>query len=224
MRSPYLLGTVIVALTIQNAACGPSDNQAPATAKIRDVWDSVPTPSPSPKRIDWSAVRNYVERLPEVIETPTLEEQNTVTYGYLQAVRHELLSAQSVYLYSLDGESFPLIEVETPPEYRTENWEPSDRRPRFHDYSIIRRVRIRDAKSRRQLIDGFYGALTSVNGFSFCFQPLYGLRIISDGRTTDVLLARDCDRYEIHVNGARLNGLMCDLRVEPFEAALKRRR
>jgi hypothetical protein len=224
MKSSYILVIATVVLAIQNAACDSADDHAPATARKREVGESVPMPSPNPKRIDGSSVKNYVERLPEVVEEPTLEEENTVTHGYMQAVRLQLLAAQTVYLYSLDGESFPVVAVETPPQYRTKDWEPPDRRPRFHEYSIIRRVRVRDVQSRRQLINGLYGALASVNGYSFCFRPSYGLRIATGGRTMDLLLARDCDRYAVYVNGVRLNGLMCDLRVEPFEAALKRGR
>jgi hypothetical protein len=202
MRSSYLAGTVIVALMIQNVGC--SDDQAPATAEKREVAAAVPHPDAA---------------------TPSaLSEGDRRTLDYMRSLRNELLSAQRVYLYLLDGTSYPMIELPTPPGVRKKKSKAPDRRPRFHDYSIIRRVRVRDSESRRQLIDGMYAAIAFAESRSLCFEPVYGLRILSDGRTTDVLLARDCDRFEAHVNGVRYDGLMCGLPVEPFEAALKRER
>jgi hypothetical protein len=197
------LGIVFVAIAVQNAGCD-SDEQTPSTAGKRELATPVPHPNAA---------------MPSAFS-----EGDRRTLDYMRSIRNELLSAQRVYLYLLDGTSYPMIELPTPPGVRKKKSKAPDRRPRFHDYSIIRRVRVRDGESRRQLIDGMYSAIAFAESRSLCFEPVYGLRILSDGRTTDVLLARDCDRFEAYVNGVRYDGLMCGLPVEPFEAALNRGR
>ncbi len=95
--------------------------------------------------------------------------------------------AEALELYSLDpGEDFKEPDV----------------KKGFYGWKILGKTTIKDAKTRKKIIDALYKALDESDGSAAkCFIPRHGVRATVDGKTADVVICFECRQMEFHIGG-----------------------
>ncbi len=86
--------------------------------------------------------------------------------------------AETLELFSLD----PGADVKEP-----------DVKKGFHGWRILGKTAIKDAKTRKKIVEALYKGLEQSDGTAaLCFNPRHGLRATVDGKTADVVICFEC--------------------------------
>lgn len=142
------------------------------------------------KRVDKLSISNAAQRSLDTIlkdanipfSKGRLDEEKP---SHLQTI---LQKAELSAVYSLE----PLADAEEKVE-------------RFHGYTVLGQVAIKDAKTRKEIIDVLAPTVIPdvywPSLMPLCFRPRHAFRMKYDGGTIDILICFECDRVELGFGG-----------------------
>jgi len=96
-----------------------------------------------------------------------------------------------VTLFSIDGMS-----MRNP----VDRDRPADREL-LYEFPVLGRVSMTDPELRRRVVAAVKRDLDSSDSEALCFYPRHMLRVVKGGRTTDLLICFQCNRYQMYVDG-----------------------
>jgi hypothetical protein len=96
--------------------------------------------------------------------------------------------AEELELYSLD----PAPDIKD-----------QDAKTGFHGWKILGKTTIKEAKTRKKVIEALYKGLAESDGtVAKCFIPRHGIRAAAGGKTADVVICFECLQTQFHVGAA----------------------
>jgi hypothetical protein len=120
-----------------------------------------------------------------VASSATVRAQDKPTSKDLKALFEK---AETLELYSLDpGEDFKEPDV----------------KKGFYGWKILGKTTIKDAKTRKKIVEALYRGLEESDGTAAkCFYPRHGLRATVDGKTADIVICYQCRQMEFRIGAA----------------------
>ena len=110
------------------------------------------------------------------------ERNNRIRAAFPPAVKLVLDKSEKFYLYSLQSERLPEADLKT--------------MPNFHGYPISGQTRVRPTPQRTDLLTALRRGLGQRSECA-CFSPTYGIRVVRDYKTVDLMISFGCEQMEI---------------------------
>ena len=79
----------------------------------------------------------------------------------------------------------------------------------FHDYKVLGKTLVKDAKVREGIVAALYKGIADTDGtVAGCFNPRHGIRAGADGQTADLVICFECLSMQAYLDGKRDGGAL----------------
>jgi hypothetical protein len=96
------------------------------------------------------------------------------------------------------------------------NPEQRDEKEGFHGWKVLGKTTIKDAATRKQLIEAFKKSVADNKGMAaFCFIPRHGIRLTKDGKTLDLVICFQCMQVKDYVSETAGKGFLITASPQP---------
>jgi hypothetical protein len=92
----------------------------------------------------------------------------------------------------------------------------------FHGYPVLGTTAVKDADTRKQLVESLTKGMEGKIDPARCFIPRHGVRATHDGKTVELVICFECAQFLVHAPGAAGKRLLVNKTPEPlFDKVLK---
>ena len=92
----------------------------------------------------------------------------------------------------------------------------------FHGYKVLGKTALKDAETRKKLVEAFTKGTEGEITPALCFIPRHGLRITHDGKTAELVICFQCAQFHVYDSTGKLTSLLINKTPEPmFDQLLK---